>query len=670
MDKVGAIKIQQTLHGYKNGHTLLASSVELDSDLKRIMLPISDMSGSSMVIGFESYITGYPLKDSNLYAIARTWYAPEMKRPGCVYTHTLLIDFTDLPKINDIFQIMSFFKRPSLEKVQLSKYEKILNYLPNEVFIDKSVILRSENLIKSVLLELYSDPKNSIFIKGDKMHSDYEVIFLLIWRQQWPRLRRNFSFCTGAISPRNFQGELLNLQAVSSKIDITHSGSKNIVVIDSRSLEIRLRPDWVDFAFENLLNTSSNLISYFNFFGSDLSASRSTFKLLTETYLFFIKLKPSITDSIEYFSKNFPSIKEGRSLKSAIFGANMSSFSNFLPHYTEEAFLYYFSISDYYETFDYMKLDFNNRFCSYCLSLNEKAIQLLQKLILQDLNQHGESAINDLAHKLDHNENLTGIWANDNLSYLFLNLNPNFAYGIDFWIGQNKTHAEIVASLQKLNVDTNIDWQIIINNLIEINSPVDPRIFSSNFEIEDLILNALNSSKQVKLGRNWLELLTVKGSIKWFKAQKDVNDSVIEILIYVFNPNLRELVNVGFVHWLKYIERAQMQKQKSISIDVKSFLLALAFNNNGIQSKILFEVSFEEVYDKLAQDNLNFVSWHHIESHTKSLGIFKNWDKCKKLINAVVDCYIANKWEINSLLNNIEKNELRERTLIQYKRRK
>ena len=45
-----------------------------------------------MVPGFESYLTAYPLPRSSLVAFARTWTAPEMPRPGCVWTHTLLIE--------------------------------------------------------------------------------------------------------------------------------------------------------------------------------------------------------------------------------------------------------------------------------------------------------------------------------------------------------------------------------------------------------------------------------------------------------------------------------------------------------------------------------------------------------------------------------------------------
>src|SRR6266478_6408008 len=84
------ILLHQALHGYADGHRLLESSIPIPDDLKRLMLRMSDLSGTSMASGFQDYLTGYPLQSLDAYALARTWYAPEMPRPGCVWTHTLI----------------------------------------------------------------------------------------------------------------------------------------------------------------------------------------------------------------------------------------------------------------------------------------------------------------------------------------------------------------------------------------------------------------------------------------------------------------------------------------------------------------------------------------------------------------------------------------------------
>src|SRR4051812_5480513 len=88
---VGHALVHQTLHGYSEGHRLLAASVALPDDAQHLMLRMSDLSGPQVIQGFEEYLTGYPVPSLSAYAFAKTWYADEMRRPGCVWTHTLLL---------------------------------------------------------------------------------------------------------------------------------------------------------------------------------------------------------------------------------------------------------------------------------------------------------------------------------------------------------------------------------------------------------------------------------------------------------------------------------------------------------------------------------------------------------------------------------------------------
>src|SRR5947207_4109313 len=94
--------VHQLLHGYSQGHRLLASSTRLPDDLTRVILRMSDLSGPNIVPGFEDYLSGYPLRALDAYAFARTWYAPEMKRPGCVWTHTLVVPNESLSAVHSI----------------------------------------------------------------------------------------------------------------------------------------------------------------------------------------------------------------------------------------------------------------------------------------------------------------------------------------------------------------------------------------------------------------------------------------------------------------------------------------------------------------------------------------------------------------------------------------
>ena len=117
------------LHGYRQGHNYLQGSIILSSS--HDMDKIATLSDWSEYVGIDNrrdYITGYPLDESPYYVIAKTWYAEGMRRPGCVWTHSLLISKNDLGKIGDFRSLLSVFEAPvsELEKYDSSHWSREL----------------------------------------------------------------------------------------------------------------------------------------------------------------------------------------------------------------------------------------------------------------------------------------------------------------------------------------------------------------------------------------------------------------------------------------------------------------------------------------------------------------------------------------------------------------
>lgn len=108
------IKVEQTLHGYANGHQLIAASVKINAENKRLIDELSDLSGICEEKNFIDYYTGYPIDDGKKYVIAKTWYAYEKQRPGCVWTHSLILDTEDIRKISCMRIFEKLFTRPRI----------------------------------------------------------------------------------------------------------------------------------------------------------------------------------------------------------------------------------------------------------------------------------------------------------------------------------------------------------------------------------------------------------------------------------------------------------------------------------------------------------------------------------------------------------------------------
>lgn len=183
--------IDQALHGYRQGHELLASSVELSSSDKRKMLYLSDSSGSDFSDSFDGYLEGYPLSGDN-YVLSRTWKATEMKRPGCVWTHSLIISRSDLGNLENLFDLFIHFKRPSSE--DFSFYKKKISFFRND-FLSSNI---EENFVDLAFSYVLSPEKQIIVQVKDKEKSEKEL--LGFWKLLNADQKFSLSFCAGYFS--------------------------------------------------------------------------------------------------------------------------------------------------------------------------------------------------------------------------------------------------------------------------------------------------------------------------------------------------------------------------------------------------------------------------------------------------------------------------------------
>jgi hypothetical protein len=172
---------------------------------------MSDLSGPRAIDKFLEYLTGYMLPSGSHYAIAKTWYATEMERPGCVWTHTLLIPRESIREIRALDFVQEKFFRPKLrsghrytDRVAVSLDDTGRDdHLTIPELTDETVLCGIELLYSS------NDPVVAILAKNG---TQYEGLSLRLWSQLWPDARPEFTFCTGSLSKRSLQGKPLVLQ--------------------------------------------------------------------------------------------------------------------------------------------------------------------------------------------------------------------------------------------------------------------------------------------------------------------------------------------------------------------------------------------------------------------------------------------------------------------------
>ena len=184
-------KIHQALYGYSDGHRLLASSQPIVGPTGHLLRAVSDMSfdGEST-----TYLTVLPIPDLKAQAFIRTWPAPDSLRPGSVWSHALLVSFVDLGELDRLDVLFGLFREPpdALDSNWLSTYMSPIELAPRDRRNSASNHL-DVALSNEIIAELYSsdEPVSTV---ADIAAS--ERILCAVHEQQWPRLRRSFSYRT------------------------------------------------------------------------------------------------------------------------------------------------------------------------------------------------------------------------------------------------------------------------------------------------------------------------------------------------------------------------------------------------------------------------------------------------------------------------------------------
>jgi len=184
------VRLNQLVYGYQDGHRLLSASDDLPDGVARALLVHSDREAGARLSPDVGSWTGVPLDEHRLYAVLCTWAAPEMPRPGCVWTQALLIRFADMARFQTFTGLRALFRRPASQ--DLARYAKALVFDPDDRFPEPVIAMPHAAELVAALYE----PQAS----GQIRPSDAAVdLCFAAWAQQWPRLRRTFSFRTGAV---------------------------------------------------------------------------------------------------------------------------------------------------------------------------------------------------------------------------------------------------------------------------------------------------------------------------------------------------------------------------------------------------------------------------------------------------------------------------------------
>lgn len=230
------IYAEQVLHGYANGHQLLASSYVLELSDRKKMDELSDLSGRHNGEDFVDYYTGYPIEDGRKYVISKTWYAHEMMRPGCVWTHSLIFCTEQLRQLSDISGLMDSFCRPAN-----LNYETYTH--PVAFFIGERKNFPSYD-IQWLQYEIFticsSAVPKCVLVDTDSVRLENKLFMVLCGLP--PEILRTFTFCTMSYDVRRYGDSIFKYQ-IFSETGRNNMDRNICFVLIRKNPELLLCPD-------------------------------------------------------------------------------------------------------------------------------------------------------------------------------------------------------------------------------------------------------------------------------------------------------------------------------------------------------------------------------------------------------------------------------------------
>lgn len=654
------IQIQQTLHGYADGHRLLESSWTLPREAERVVLVLSDMSGPSMLRGFESYLTGYPLPDAGVYALARTWYAAEMPRPGCVWTHTLFIEHPDLARIQDLRTLVRLFCRPE-RGPSWSGYRTplTLSTLPSyESDVNQDRF--SEIAVAATLAVLYGSSGIPIYIPADTS-THYEHLILSIWTQQWPRLRRVFCFCTGSLANRAIDSKVFDIQVIpfASVRQVRREVKGAEFVSVEISGDSATFPAWIKAATDDLLTKTSGLLRQFLWeFGAELKEGRGVFARLVEifTCLEGVRLRHmSVANVIEAVSLGFPETREATALKIASFGAEPNRL--LLPELTEWEVLRALTTTKYYGAFDADTLDIHGRAKAFWHLEREHMKSLVGELGKGDLTPLGTAFLAGISEALEPADAVEFLKVQPELLSVLGKHNPAMIASPQLWNGsssEQRTLWELVENWRDIPHDT---LKAIVFAMLEVGVAVIAdevverlRQQAVSAALDWVDMSASRSPQELLPAWRWALASRPSELLSWLREAREPRAHTVALVASLLDPHASEVQRAGTAVWLQFAATAHAQLDRQTLTKAMAFLLAFTFDNPGPGAAELVAQAFEIVHDAARHDELDGDSWRLLRDQVPSSFWGWDWDRCERIRRALADRFIRYDWPIDQFL--------------------
>lgn len=613
--------IHQAIHGYRDGHRLLSSSTQLSADATRAILVLSDMSGPSMQSGFDEYLTGYPLLGSEYFVFAKTWYATEMQRPGCVWTHSLLIPRSQVSHVTTDC-LREHFQRPQLDCVEQAAAAQIViadeesGGLCGDGFGDRTVAA-------AVVGAVLGQPR-PVIVAVDTA-AQLEGVVLRLWDELWPAEKARFSFCTGALMPRSNAGALLDLQAVPRAIPTSQfrKSASAALVLDLRAPN--KSEAWVDFVLDGATRADASFQTWLeDAAGSDADRCvvSSLVPIFGEWHIPGSSARSVLASVVN--AKDLDSSTRSRLVGMAFTRAGTEAGAIRERELLQD--LCRHRVADLTPIVQMLESQTRRLFDES----REEGVALVLSLLGGDLTDVGERVLRVAVLSLVPGDLETFGDAQASLLPTIVGANPVLASSPALWRRVGARSAEVLVQLSTVNLSDDDRGGVVDAFLTSGRDiPIEALLRFGGKVAISRCLSAL-AAGQLEFSWQWRSLLSVQPDtiLAWLESHPSLSPRELELGSRFLSPKAypSRLVKI----W----QRGTASCAGTFSPRIASFGLALALLEGDSRSPLL-AACFQLTYDAFASSRVEYDEWDWLREYAPAVSWWRDWDKCERLAAAL-----------------------------------
>lgn len=610
------IKIEQALHGYGNGHQLIASSVDLNIDDKRLMDELSDLSGICEEKRFVDYYTGYPISNGEKYVIARTWYAFEKQRPGCVWTHSLILNTEDVGKISCMKSFEKLFVRPDG-----NDYRRYVNTILYQNIGEDNLVEYNAEKLQYIIYTLFSSEKSK-YVGATEIQLENEVLFMLKILPR--RLIQQFSFCTMAYNVRKIGNEEFSYQIVDKvkQYKIERKTEKRHICEDFSV--IKRYPLWISeyykYIWENRLYLLHDFMEQYGELYLDFSnysamarlyfAAKSTENITLEEYFKYADIVRNQTD-IFFYNRTIELILD------------------------EHLKIFVGKEYEIWKMLELKKIKLKN---NYQKKLNEKTIRntpekiypILQKYIEGKLSSNTKRVVEKMIMELKPEQLKKVSKMDENICMVLVRQNEGLILAKDIW-KESKKFQQMILSVSNKNLSEEILKSLIYVIVKYDKESISESLFTIYGErIIPYVYEAIkkeNFDKNVDI-ENWMTVL--------LENQKKLLENILcfsritiikKILLTIDTYQDQYLYAIDGESWKTLYKK--IQENEGVDENLAIQFLPVALKTDYLDEVLVQIIS--PIYKALKNNSMAFEQWNRIQVLLPEVEAYQSWDRCLRI---------------------------------------